>query len=28
MFDAIIDTVNDPQAYGVWHVPVVAGRCP
>jgi ubiquinone/menaquinone biosynthesis C-methylase UbiE len=28
MFDAIIDTVSDPQAYGVWHVPVVAGRCP
>jgi ubiquinone/menaquinone biosynthesis C-methylase UbiE len=28
MFDAIIDTVNDPQVYGVWHVPVVAGRCP
>ena len=28
MFDAIIDAVRDPQAYGVWHVPVVAGRCP
>lgn len=28
MFDAIIDAVNDPECYGVWHVPVVAGRCP
>jgi ubiquinone/menaquinone biosynthesis C-methylase UbiE len=28
MFEVIIDTVRDPQAYGVWHVPVVAGRCP
>ncbi len=28
MFEAIIDTVRDPQAYGVWHVPVVAGRRP
>lgn len=28
MFEAIIDAVSDPQAYGVWHVPVVAGHCP
>lgn len=28
MFDAVIDTVADPAAYGVWHVPVVAGRRP
>lgn len=28
MFDAIIATVNDPQAYGVWQLPVVAGRRP
>jgi ubiquinone/menaquinone biosynthesis C-methylase UbiE len=26
MFDAVIDTVGDPLAYGVWQVPVVAGR--
>lgn len=28
MFDAIIATVNDPEAYGVWQLPVVAGRRP
>ena len=26
MFNAVIATVNDPQAYGVWQVPVIAGR--
>jgi hypothetical protein len=26
MFDAIIETVRDPDAYGVWQVPIVAGR--
>ena len=25
-FDAIIATVEDPDSYGVWHVPVIAGR--
>lgn len=25
-FDAIIATVQDPRAYGVWQVPVIAGR--
>jgi hypothetical protein len=25
-FDAIIATVQDPSAYGVWQVPVIAGR--
>lgn len=28
MFDAIIATINDPDAYGVWQVPVIAGRRP
>ena len=28
LFDAIIATVNDPAAYGVWQLPVVAGRRP
>jgi ubiquinone/menaquinone biosynthesis C-methylase UbiE len=26
MFDAIIATLQDPEGYGVWQVPVVAGR--
>jgi len=26
MFDAIIATIRDPNSYGVWQVPVVAGR--
>jgi hypothetical protein len=25
-FDAIIATIEDPDSYGVWQVPVVAGR--
>lgn len=28
MFDAIIATIHDPNGYGVWQVPVVAGRRP
>jgi SAM-dependent methyltransferase len=27
-FDDMIETLNDPDGYGVWHVPVVAGRVP
>ncbi len=27
-FNDMIDTIEDPDAYGVWHVPVVAGRVP
>jgi len=27
-FDQMIATINDPDGYGVWHVPVVAGRIP
>jgi SAM-dependent methyltransferase len=27
-FDQMIATINDPDGYGVWHVPVVAGRVP
>lgn len=26
MFDAIIATLNDPDGYGVWQIPVVSGR--
>ena len=26
MFDALLANVNDPAAYGVWHVPVISGR--
>jgi SAM-dependent methyltransferase len=25
-FDDMIDTIEDPERYGVWHVPIVAGR--
>jgi hypothetical protein len=27
-FDDMIATLEDPSGYGVWHVPVVAGRVP
>jgi SAM-dependent methyltransferase len=27
-FDDMIATIEDPSGYGVWHVPVVAGRVP
>ena len=27
-FDDMISTLEDPSAYGVWHVPVIAGRVP
>jgi SAM-dependent methyltransferase len=27
-FNDMIDTLHDPSGYGVWHVPVVAGRKP
>ncbi len=27
-FDSMIATLQDPDGYGVWHVPVVAGRVP
>lgn len=27
-FDAVIESVRDPDSYGVWHLPVVAGRRP
>ena len=27
-FDEMIATINDPDGYGVWHVPVIAGRVP
>ena len=27
-FDDMIATLRDPDGYGVWHVPVVAGRVP
>jgi hypothetical protein len=27
-FDDMIATIHDPDGYGVWHVPVVAGRVP
>ncbi len=27
-FDEMIATIDDPDGYGVWHVPVVAGRVP
>ena len=27
-FDDMIATIHDPSGYGVWHVPVVAGRVP
>ena len=27
-FDDMIATIEDPSSYGVWHVPVVAGRVP
>jgi SAM-dependent methyltransferase len=27
-FDDMITTIRDPSAYGVWHVPVIAGRVP
>jgi ubiquinone/menaquinone biosynthesis C-methylase UbiE len=27
-FDDMIATIQDPDGYGVWHVPVVAGRVP
>lgn len=26
LFDAVIDGVRDPASYGVWHIPIVAGR--
>lgn len=27
-FDAVIASVRDPESYGVWHLPVIAGRRP
>ena len=27
-FEDMIATIRDPSGYGVWHVPVVAGRVP
>jgi hypothetical protein len=27
-FDAMLATLRDPDGYGVWFVPVVAGRAP
>jgi hypothetical protein len=27
-FDAMLATLRDPQAYGVWFVPVVSARVP
>jgi hypothetical protein len=27
-FNDQIATIGDPEAYGVWHVPVVAARVP
>jgi hypothetical protein len=27
-FDGMIETLNDPDGYGGWHVPVVAARVP
>ena len=27
-FDDMIATIEDPECYAVWHVPVVAGRVP
>jgi SAM-dependent methyltransferase len=27
-FDEMIATIHDPDGYGVWHVPVIAGRVP
>jgi hypothetical protein len=27
-FDDMIATLDDPSGYGVWHVPVIAGRVP
>jgi hypothetical protein len=27
-FDDMIATLDDPNGYGVWHVPVVAARVP
>ena len=27
-FNDMIATLEDPDGYGVWHVPVVAGRVP
>jgi hypothetical protein len=26
LFDAVIDGVLDPASYGVWQIPVIAGR--
>jgi hypothetical protein len=28
LFDQIIESVRDPNAYAVWHVPIVSGRKP
>jgi hypothetical protein len=28
LFEAVIATIRDPAGYGVWQVPVVAGRKP
>jgi hypothetical protein len=27
-FNDMIATLEDPSGYGVWHVPVIAGRVP
>jgi hypothetical protein len=26
LFAAVIETIEDPAGYGVWHVPVIAGQ--